>query len=247
MTNSSDDYVEKIHGLEKEVIILQEKVSSTKRLFITGGAILFSCIAAFWGFTQYNIGQKIQTLIDTQVIKNASDKAEEAQKKIQAYIANAKNDIEQIKSHRDDMLKIHKEIKNVREQISTSKVRKFAKANEFIKTSKTQWNDIKGMSLKINNDVSGQFLILFYASEVQSQHPNNAVSIRLLIDGNEKSKNRHEFSTVGWALRDVYLHFIENLEPGTHKIQIQWKAEYKGKVTQASRYNGVRSLIALEL
>lgn len=126
-----------------------------------------------------------------------------------------------------------------------SKFTHIVTANNPAELAKTGWRDMPSMKAEVEL-AGGTFLILFQASGVQSAHANNAVRFQLLVDGRQVALARHEFSTVGWALRNVNLQALEPLDAGVHTIVVQWEGAYDGKTTQLSRYDDTRSLIIVE-
>ena len=126
-----------------------------------------------------------------------------------------------------------------------ARLHRIVTATERVDLAETGWRDVPGMVTQFEGD--GAFLILFQASGVQSAQVDNAVQFRLLVDDRPVAVSRHEFKTVGWALRDVGLQSVETLEAGSHTIRVQWAGGYAGKTIQMSRYQDTRSLIVAEL
>jgi hypothetical protein len=137
---------------------------------------------------------------------------------------------------------------DVRGKIKSQNMRVMTQASNRIATWSTAWETVPDMALMVAVGENPLFVV-FQAGGVQPSTPYQSAQLfyRLLIDNTPRTWSMNEFHNNGWELRDVSLSWLEQLPPGQHLIQVQWRTGNSSYQNNICWGENTRTLIAIEL
>ncbi len=96
---------------------------------------------------------------------------------------------------------------------------------KFVLSGDDQWHDDPDLHITANF-AGGGVLIEMSSPGTWSDTERKAIDARLLIDGVQvaTARNAYVFSASGWNESQTSITWFQELSPGTHTIQVQWRA-----------------------
>jgi len=90
-------YKNEVNEIKQQLIRLTNDYQTDKKSVKVAASVLAMCLVGFFGFTYYQIGEKIDKALDVIIIQNAKTKAIEAQELAQNASDNSVRFLQQIK------------------------------------------------------------------------------------------------------------------------------------------------------
>eukprot|EP01120_Amphizonella_sp_Union-15-10_P009724 TRINITY_DN374_c0_g2_i2.p1 TRINITY_DN374_c0_g2~~TRINITY_DN374_c0_g2_i2.p1 ORF type:complete len:148 (+),score=27.55 TRINITY_DN374_c0_g2_i2:60-446(+) len=85
----------------------------------------------------------------------------------------------------------------------------------------TSWTLLPSLELQFNTPITQHVLLNVSISRVQHSDKDVATYFRLVVDGNQVGyTNIGDHS--GWNFRIVHFHKVVTLQPGTHKVSVEY-------------------------